>query len=297
VVAADNATLMLRSVDAIEGGLFLAGNVHADLASIAIRDVAAFENASIEFNGGSANNVLVQDGTVNLFDVAVRDRASVGGVGHLGVGAGTRIGGDLANFGNERGRLVISGGSVAGNLQGTGTSITEMRGGAVAGFALFTEGATFLYSGGTIGNFGVPFARTSARLLDDAGSDDGDAFLRLAAAATGEDEDEDGFSPLAGFTLLGDAQMKLFGTGLGATLVDAAFVHDGLEFSAWDLRGRLLDGTPLDMRIYTANGGAARFDLVQAGVPAPDIVTMLGAGLFACLALRRRWHALDSMRS
>lgn len=285
VIAADDSTLSLEFVDAIEGGLFLDGNVTLELSRTAVADVGAFGNSTLRFSGGNALAVTVNDGTVSLEDVAVTGRIGVGGKGHLTFAGTSSTGRDIANFATSEGRVSILGGTLGGSLIGTGTSITEMRGGTVAGFALFTEGATFLYSGGTIGNFGMRLARAfaapSAADMDPALEESVDATLR-------SDEEEDGFTPLAGFTLLGDAQMKVFGLGMSAMLLDPSLVLDGMEFSVYQLSGSLLDGTPLnDVRLYTQNFAGARFELIESSVPAPDVVVLMGVGLLACVRLRR----------
>ncbi len=137
----------------------------------------------------------------------------------------------------------------------------------------------------TIGNFSTSPLPVSARSFT-ADIVEADAPL---PESLGRRHGENGFSPLAGVSLLVDAHMKLFGTGPGATLMAAHFLHDGLDFGVYQPHGRLLYGTLLDAQlIYTRIFGGARFKLVAAAVPAPDTPVLAAVGLLACIGICHR---------
>ncbi|QDT73199.1 hypothetical protein [Lacipirellula limnantheis] len=277
LAVSSGGALQVTNLDRVAGDLTVSGKAKLALANIAVTGGAVVtENGSLDLIGGNSLYAFVQDGTLNLTNTQVEQSIAAHGKSHLKFAGSSRTGGTLFNLGTEQGLVSVSGGEVAGNLAGFGSSITAMSGGHVVGFPVFQGAATFLYSGGTFGLFGVPpaAADVSVGLENDA-----------EAAPQGNLEE---LAPLPGFAAMGDAEIQFIGHDLQSTLVDPNFIYGESSYSVHQLTGRLADGTPVDGGlVYTENLFNARFSLIEAPVPEPTSLTLALVALLA--SARRNW--------
>jgi hypothetical protein len=196
---------------------------------------------------------------------------NVFGKGKLDFGVGSFTNRSLVNFGDERGLVNVQGGNIDGDLVGLGASITAMSGGHVKGSPVFSEQATFLYSGGTFDFVGAPEPAASLSGL-------GDSDVLGAEALS-----------LSGFAARDAAKIQFIGFDLDSELIDPDFVQDDVSFSMYQLTGRLADGTLLDGElVYVENSSEASFALIT--VPEPSGLALIITPLLAYAGLGRRWR-------